>query len=246
MTFNFYTQDFNLKAGGTQVIVADGAYLKLLNSTGPIRIRTDSGITMKPLAGQGFRRQGFTRIEVMDLSGAANVGSFAIASEDMVDDRISGEVSVIDGGKARTIANTAFWASASVGAGAWYGTVMLYNNSTTKNLIVESVGVGLLGGVDASMHLGFLGSGPAGWTAGNAPKSKMAGGANSVAGQVWTQQPGAPIVPYMVDLYCKSNTTQIIKLTEPIIVGPGYGLCVDCGALNQNMAANFEFYELPL
>lgn len=246
MPFFAYEQDFSLTAGGTQSISASGAYLKLLRSTGPVKIVTNTGITMTLSPGQGFRRQDFSRIEVQDKSGAYNKGAFLIASEDMVDDRIAGEVSVVDGGRYRTAANLAFWGSMNVPSGVYYGTVQLYNNSTTRNIVVESIGLGLLGGSAASMHIGVLGAPLAGGTNQGAPRSKKAGGALSPSAQIWTATPAASLFPWMVDIYCNPNDTKFLKLNEPIVVPPGFGLCVDCGAQNQSMAVNFEFYEEQL
>ena len=65
-------------------------------------MRPDGGSSLSPLyAGQGQRKE-FQRLTVTDKSGAANVVLIIVADDDFIDDRITGEVSVIDGSKART------------------------------------------------------------------------------------------------------------------------------------------------
>lgn len=233
--------DFTLTAGGSFQLPVEGDYVRIMTSTGPIELVTESYRIGPVNAGQGQANTPFKRLTITDKSGAGNVGTILIASADFVDQRISGEVSVIDGGKSRTISNSAYLAVASVGAvDAMFAVGQLANPAgSTKNVIVESVEfsstiavfVGIAWGVTQMATL--VGS----------AVSKKTGGTVSGA-KIYKDNIGAPTSTNQLQSYqIPASIAQIRKFSEPIVVTPGYFLNIYAGTVNVDLNAAFEFYE---
>jgi hypothetical protein len=250
--------DFKVAAaqGSTARVEAPGRFCYYLSgSAGGLseRIRVKhpaSGLAVLLMPGQAFELPdgapvGASSWLVENADGQAAIGGvLVIGSGAFKDNRLSGVVGVVDGGKARTRANQAFWGSAHVPATvSAYGAVQLWNAAGSgKVLIVEKVGVGLLGGSASPCHVGFLPNGLPGGVGAGYPKSKLASG-SATAAQLITATAAGTLFPWMVDIYAPATDTKFVPLNEPIAVPPGYGLCVDCGTPNQSLSANFEFYE---
>src|SRR5207253_5023923 len=91
--------------------LAIGSYFKVLSATGTFEVTGDAfGQLGALLPGQGLRLEEgqFTRLTFRDTSGAPNLLYVLVAGDGFIDDRITGEVSVIDGEKARTLAGGMF------------------------------------------------------------------------------------------------------------------------------------------
>lgn len=87
--------DFTIGAGQIQALDVVGNYAKILTASGALRVRTSAGDVLELVAGQGFRGIDFTRLELIDMSGAANTGRVLISSGgEIVDQRLQGVVSV--------------------------------------------------------------------------------------------------------------------------------------------------------
>lgn len=81
--------DFTLTANGTQVILADANFYKVLTATGDIQVTRDGGATIKPMrAGRGERNVPFQRLILKDISGAPNSGTILVGDSDFIDDTI--------------------------------------------------------------------------------------------------------------------------------------------------------------
>jgi hypothetical protein len=81
--------DFTLAAGGSQVILADANFYKVLTSTGDLKITRDGGSTVRPMrAGRGEREVDFQRLTVTDISGAPNSGTIVVGDSNFIDDTI--------------------------------------------------------------------------------------------------------------------------------------------------------------
>lgn len=244
--------DFTLTAGGSQKLDVAGTSFKLLSSTGPVQVLANTGARILVNPGQGIRRFEFDSLILLDKSGAANVGQILITgSEDgaeMIDDRITGEVSVIDGAMARTLAGTAFWGSVYVPSVAGsIGVCELYNGaSSAKNMIVERIGIAPVG-AGGTFHIGFI-SGSVPGNSGNVPmRSKLSGAGASSSGLLYYGSNPGSVFSWIVDLYLDvPGRTEFIQLPEPMVIRPGLGLCVDCGSANQAFSVNFEFFEVPV
>lgn len=94
--------DFSIPPGGVFTVPAVGTYYKILTCSGAIEVRRDNGSRLGPiLAGQGERDAPYSRLTLVDESGATNVGTILVSDTTFVDDRVTGEVSFIDGESTR-------------------------------------------------------------------------------------------------------------------------------------------------
>lgn len=225
---NAQPYDFTLTASGSQRLDVVGSSFKLLSSTGPIEVKSNTGARLVLQPGQGIRRFEFESLTISNKSGALNVGTILIAGSDgrdaeMIDDRITGEVSVIDGGRARTIAGAAFIASGVRGTPAGlHPVITLWNPSATKTVTVKSLMIS--SSVDASVAMGFVAvttGGKQGFST-----SKKAPGAAGIT-EVWNDENAA--YPYAIAFhtsYVKAGESFLVSLAEPIVLPPSNGLAV--------------------
>jgi len=92
--------DFTLGAGGSQLISVPGTYFKVLTASGgTVRVRLDTGESYKLKPGQGARLPAgkwFRDLSIIDTSGGANVGTIFVGDSGSIDDRITGDVSIVD------------------------------------------------------------------------------------------------------------------------------------------------------
>lgn len=156
---------------------------------------------------------------------------------------VTGTVSVVDGAKVRTAANKAFWGSAGVAALAGnYSSVQLWNPAGSgKTLCVEQISFGTFGvGTPVTYYLGATNVAQTAYTNG---RSKQIGGALSTAEIRTGQNAALPTTYTLMPLYAPSgNQTITLKLSEPILLPPGYGLVIS-GGVNVAVQGDFEFYE---
>jgi hypothetical protein len=238
--------DFNLSAGGSYDLPATGAFYRVITSTGAVSIREDGGGRVGPIsAGQGMRNRNFNRLSIRDESGAANKGTLIVAGSDFVDDRITGEVSTIDGGKARSIASGAFSGAILVPAvAAQRAFVQLWNTSTNKNIIVNSVTLASASSCGAGLRISGSPMNP--YDVGMVPVNKKAFGSNSLAAECRGKNAAALPMAASAELIhfaLQALATQSYRPTEPIVLTPNSGLVIDVFSTNADIAASFEFFE---
>lgn len=237
--------DFSLPAGGSQVIDVKGKFFKYKSGIGQIRVILSKGGYIDLLPGQGVWNVEFSSLIIKDKTGAINSGILISGDFDFHDDRISGSVEVIDGGKNRTLAQQVFWAYGyQAGVAGQSSVVQLWNPSGSgKKLVVAQVAAAVNQAGSGILHVSYQSVALA--NVYGVPKNKLIGGAASIA-----QIRNASLVgmdgsaQYMCDLYCAGQTHTPIKFTEPVIVLPGYGLQID-SAINSGISVSgqFEFFE---
>lgn len=235
--------DFALTGNGSQVILAEGSYYKILSSTGAVEVQRDGGSAASPLlAGQGERESEFKRLTIRDRSGAGNVGVLIVSDGQFIDDRITGEVSTIDGGKARTLAGNAF--IYAVAAGPSVGNLsqaQLWNPAGSgRNLILKAFSLGA--NAAGLMRSGFQNTAIA-TLAVPAAVSKLSNGAVGL-GQVRTAVPAASSVANpSLSFYVLANTMLPVQMQEQIVIVPGTGFTVESTGVNVQIICNFEWTE---
>lgn len=247
---NVQFYDFNLPAGGSQWLPVEGAYYRIISCTGAVAIKEDVGTTVGPInAGQGMKNRDFKGLTISDKSGAANKGVLIIAGSDFVDDRITGEVSTIDGGKARSVAGSAFAVSGSLtNGGTSYLAMQLYNGSTSTNLIVNAVQMGM---GTAGLAVLAITANPLNTTLVGAGFSKKYGGTNgaytSAAGSLKTQASGSSFLvagQALKSILLPASQTYETRFTEPIVLPPGMGLGMYTVVNNiASVVSGFEWFE---
>jgi hypothetical protein len=197
--------------------------------------------------GQGFRlpSEETGGIVVTNLSGAAMAGTLKLGPRDwqFEDQRLLGEVSVIDGGRSRTLSNTAFAGQATCSAvAATFAHAQLWNPAGSGRILLVSQTI-----VGSSFAwfcgMSFVASALSNLT-GN-PQSKRSNGSASVA-QLRTQNNAVLLgSTNLVALSGPVNVTNSYKLTEPFAIVPGNGLTVSITSQNTDLSASFEFVEEP-
>ncbi|RQQ65545.1 hypothetical protein [Burkholderia stagnalis] len=247
--------DINVPTTGAFVVHAPGRYIKYVsgnNGGGDARLVVTPGgmggakITLAP--GQAYRVADDAAVPdswtlANYAGGPAIVGQVVIGNGRIDDNSIAGTVQVVDGGKARTLNNSAFGivGQASAVAGQ-YGRVQLWNAANTGvRLVVESIqvvnanagGVGAYVQANAVQLATLVGPGNAKIAGGTSAKAMCYTDTNAVQGNGGESS-----------LYVNPGTYQI-KFAEPLVIPPGYGLLIYGATVNAALQVNFEWYEEP-
>ncbi len=240
-------QDLTIPVGGMQEIHLQGDRFDFLSaSSDPFAVigvkpdYTAGAVQLRP--GQGFKFSGVVKRWVVYNRGAVPLaGIVLIGAGDFQDRRITGEVSVIDGEKARTLANTAFvgrhYQAALAGNGV---TEQLWNPAGSgKNIILEGFGVSSATAQALNVYTMTVALA----AAGDFGVSKMFGGAASVAQGRGTNGNVPPAGSVFMGLNLAANLVFEKELKKPIILRPGYGMGFYSGVANVDMSAFFEYFE---
>ena len=240
------TYDFTLTAGGSQVILAEGDYFRIMSSTGPVEVLMSEGSRYGPIAaGQGQKGKRYTRLTVRDRSGSANLGFIMVAGEEFVDNRVNGEVSVIDGEKARTLAGGMFsgspFSAASVGN---FSLCQLWNPAGSgKNLIINALSVNALAGAIVNVYTNVAMS-PTDQTV-TRSANKLSGAAIGVAQSRIDAVAAVPAFNnnLLQTLLAPANVTQGWGIRGGVVIRPGAGLVAINNGANAQLITNFEWFE---
>lgn len=230
---------FIVPANGAYTLLVSGSFFKILSSTAAVSVRSDQlGTIGELLAGQGVERAPFNSLLFTGSSGFANEVRVIVAADTFIDDRISGEVSVIDGGKARTLAGAVFGGRVGAAAGATeYAQVQFWNPpGSNRRVIVGSFNV-LCPAGSALVGIGSVAM--AGASVPLLVQSKLSGGSAGV-----TEQRFVNSAVYTAMNQLNQATTGVqISDPEPYVLLPGYGFNVLATALNITMFASAHIIE---
>lgn len=240
--------DFTLTAGGAFVLPVEGSYYRIISSTGAVEVKRDGGSGVGPIyAGQGERDEEFKRLTLIDKSGAANTGYIVVSDGTFVDDRITGEVSVIDGGLARTITNSAFigYGIVTPATTTNNGGLQIWNNAAIggKNIVVEQMSFySNVANTGVNMNL----QNTALTTLFNPARSKLGNGADSTIAQVRSQEGTAWSATILGVLFVDTaNKTMPFIPKEPIVIPPQWGLVIRDGLVTAHtLGIMFEHFEI--
>nr|WP_315242855.1 hypothetical protein [uncultured Albidiferax sp.] len=235
---------YTVPANGSVSIAVEGSFFKIITCTGPVSVSGDFGKLGPLLAGQGLKGRNSVRFMLGDMSGAANVVSILIADDGFIDDRISGEVSVIDGEKARSIAGSLFiglpLAPAVAGQSSY---CQLWNPlGSGVNLVVNQV---KLNCNIASTVLFYwsMAAGNTDQTANQAASKKQGGAIPKAQIRVGSK---AVATSFFAAPNLVANQELLVLPRGPFVVVPGSGLQMDLNVVNTLFSANFEWYEDPV
>jgi len=233
--------DFNLLAGQSQNIDVKGRFFKYKSGTGMIRVRTSLGGAVDLLPGQGVEDVEFTGLTVSDRSGANNVGSILAGAFKYTDDRISGSVEVIDGGRNRTIANQAFMTNTYCGPTAGNTPmVQLWNPvGSGKRVVVERVtrSSGSAGNIVVALVNYALA------TFDKYARSKLSGGSVSTSEVRYFSKVGAQNDPALTSDPVQANVPLLFQFIEPVVLLPGFGLVIAASSIGTDVVGAFEYFE---
>ncbi|MFX1803525.1 hypothetical protein PWR66_07715 [Paraburkholderia sp. A1RO-5] len=255
--------DFTAPASGApQVINAPGRYIKYVtgNAGG-----NDAGLIVTPGGKPGsqillYPGQAVTLPDngtagpngwtIANAIGAAQISGTVVIGNGKIDDNtLQGSVSVVDGGKFRTLAGAAFASTNSSGtpAAGKYAQLQLYNPAASgKRMVVESISL-VSAAVATTVNVIV-----------NAPKltligtalnaNKLAGGANPVAqwcADIVTASAPPVTGSVMFQFDAQANSVFPFIPKEPLVLLPGYGILFGQNTAAQGIAAMLEWYEEP-
>lgn len=238
--------DFSMNANGGQNIEATGAYVKYKSGLGMIRIKFSTGGYVDMTPGQGIRlkNQEFNSLNLTDKSGIANKGMLVIGDVEFQDDTIVGTVSIVDGGKNSTMAQTCFLGTVNSGAvaGNYNMSCLINPGGSGKNVVVESIIASVTAAVTIGMYM--LSMSPAGSTHAQNKYAGLGGGSQSLAfiEQQTTGTLAIGVAPFQ-RAATNSNSGMVRKFAEPLIIPPGMGIVVICHTMATAIDVDFEFRE---
>jgi hypothetical protein len=249
--------DITVPAGQPFTVGAPGRYIKYMagsNGGGDASITLTPGhaagtkIQLSP--GQAYRVADDAKVPdswtIANYAGGATiVGKVVVGNGKIDDSTVTGVVQMVDGGKFRTLSNSAFAGSWGQGAVASvYGRAALYNPvGSGKRLMVEQMMLVGGGAGASSVGFGFL-NGQLSTDTGTA-LSKMSGGTNSAAHTQNDTTATPTPVPQLFALSAAASVATMYKFTEPLVILPGYGLVGWSYVLNNGYTLIAEWYEEP-
>ena len=237
--------DFRLTAGGSFPLLVEGEYVRIMTSTGPVEIQADD-YDLGPLSpGQGMEGSPYRRLLIVDRSGAPNIGTVLIASSGFIDQRINGDVSIIDGEKSRTLAGGMFaGVPICANGGANFSNTQVWNPAGSgKNLIINAATSALYGGAGAVNYC--FSTVMLNTAATNAVANKKAGAAGSVAQlrRELTVGVGSTGLSILRNETLPSTTSLQWNVRGALVVPPGYGLQVASEVSNFSLNTSVEWFE---
>lgn len=243
--------DITIAANTTRQLDAPGSYFYYYaGSAGG----ADSTITLRGLSsglrlilkpGQAFRLPQGQKETAWVITNYANtatiIGSVLVGDGDVTDNRITGSVEVVDGGKNRSNAGQAFFAStATTSVAAQNPIIQLWNTAGSgKNLIVESTI--FTTATSQIVQIGWANTTIAGSSTATSKKT----GSGSSTAQLKNGNNAGALAGYSLNFTfgVQANTPTNIKFSEPFIVTPGYGIILFGESVNTDIRGGFEFFE---
>lgn len=235
---------FSIPAGGSFPLMVIGDYCKILTSSGPLTLTGDTFGTLGPiLAGQGVENSTFKRLVLTDNTGAVNKGTILIADNKFIDDRITGEVSIIDGEKSRVLAAQYFAASPAITA-VNYGNIQLFNPvGSGKNVFINSL---ILNTQITATFVLHSASTELTNDVTNIRLSSLKIG-NSVGVTKVKNEDNAVIYAYENSSFgyfvIAAGSTTALNYKNPILLTPGFGINISCMTPANTLSANISFFE---
>lgn len=244
--------DIKIAPNGVRQIDVQGDYVYFLEGSAggadvTIRLRNQTGadaILLRP--GQAYKTGvgGYTKWIIENDKGEGTiVGKLLMGEGAFYDNRISGSVEVIDGGKARTMSGAACIGlfGAPQGAGQYSSTQLWNPPGSGKLLVLEQVicvsGVST-GFVHAKTNAPLSGAGA------QLVKKNFAD-PTSPTGIARVQASAAPPTNLggVILINSPVNVSSIFRPIEPIVIPPGYGYCIYGQNLNADLTTSYEWYE---
>jgi hypothetical protein len=245
--------DITIAANTTRQLDAPGSYFYYYagsagGADATITLRgVSSGLRLILKPGQAFRLpQGNTETSwiLTNYTNAATIiGSVMVGDGDITDNRVTGNVEVIDSRKNITLSSAAFSGLCEpIPTAGNFGRCQLWNLSTTKRIIVKKMTINPQ--ADMSVNIGF---GPQLANAVNNLFNKLQGGSASVVSQTRIENTASATLPTvsLYDIGMKSGVPFVWQPEEPLIIPPSatQGLSVNSYTPTGNFKTTFEVIE---
>lgn len=239
----------------TQVLAANGNWqtsisgntFRIASSAYPVTITLLKnnqiiGSMSNMLAGDYVENAQFDAVIVKN-GAASQAVTIQISAGGTGSDRVIGEVSIIDGGKFRTIADNAFLGNGlSIAVAGQNSYVQLFNPSNSgKRALLKAYSLSSDVGSAGSL---FRLNSPL-TTLYKNPQSKKTNGVASVM-EIRIQNSltnlNNPNTSYLSN-YFPNLSTNTVNFNEPISLEPNTGIVLTASGVNANLYANFEYFE---
>ena len=182
------------------------------------------------------------RWEIAPVS-AACAGIVRLGIGSVRSSRVAGSVEVIDGGKARSLANIAGVGNVTSGASVGnFSYAQLWNPAGSGwRLIVKSI----LAGSSTAGELAIRTHNAALATLQGQPVSKL--DQNILAGTELRDGTNAALIGQgFLRFFASANSTVSIRLEEPLVLNPGFGVMATGFLVNRDVSGLFELFREPL
>lgn len=248
---NFY--DLSIAANTARKLDAAGSLFRYVSGDAG---GADTRILVRPIGGQGGAvllspgqavkfPYSVSEWRIENYANAGTItGTVAVGDGDLQDNRITGEVSVVEGGRARVVAGLAFMgATGAAAVAAQYSHAQLWNASSTYRLVVNKLVVSTSPAAPAGAFINVARNAAALFAGPAAPSSKLVNGTASVNAELRGGTNAALLGTTMVSFWFDGQVLQQIPLVEPIIIPPGAGLVLAMGVVNQQLNVQFDHWE---
>lgn len=243
------TYTYALAAAVPMILPFQGKQFYLVNANYPVDVEffdannQNAGEKLEAIEAGSWAEpeNGFSSIRL--ASATAQTIKFIISTGRAGVFRVSGNVAVVDGRVARTLAGAAFMGQVATNAvAAQYGHVQLFNPAGSgKRAVVEQI---VMSASLADVPQIFRYDTPLTRLFGYAPSKNVGGTVSTMelrAQENATQLATAPI--FLLERVAANTTAPPLVLASPIVVRPGYGLECISGIVNSRIDVCFEFYE---
>jgi len=237
--------DFTLTANGAFVLPVSGSFFRILTSTGQLEVQGDTFGRVPVYAGQGLRNQDFTKLTLIDKTGAANIGTILVSDGEFIDDRITGSVTVIDSAYQLTLTGQSWAGSVNFTATAGNFPHAQIKNPTGsgKNVVVTSLSMTSVAAAGAG--IGFLSADLT--TAVGGVTAKLSTGAAALSALLKSQSNAASLIAnYIWTANLSANSLVAVPFAKPIVLKPGDGVAVVMTSVADGMQVNFEGEEYSI
>lgn len=249
--------DISIAPGQVRDIFVNGSYVYFYSGSAggadaTITVNQDSrGQRVLLMPGQAYRMpdgQVGTRWLIGNLRGEGTiVGRLVIGSGELTDNRVTGSVEVIDGGKNRTNAGMAFvFSSNMAGVAGVAGSAILWNPlGSGKNLFVKAFRISMGGAAPYGLEMVTgLGTGLTQDATYIAPKKigsvSVAKGLRTTAGNFNGQSWSFNSISTAT---LAANVVDQVQYQEPVLIQPGQGMRAFVAANEVPFICNIEYIE---
>lgn len=241
--------DFRMAENGVSTLDVEGSYVRIMSSTGAVELVTDSYRLGPIRAGQGQQDAPYRRLTIVDKSGRANAGTILVASSGFIDQRMSGEISIVNSVNEnnKTVKNCYSGNSFSAAEVSEYPYAQLFNPVGSGVLLnVSKILMSWTGAIDKSLNLYFD-------TAPISALSSYEGANTNSMGDLGEAELRAeasaslPAYPKGILFSVYQDGMQPYYIPQAgLIINPGHGLNVFGDGNNVKLLANFEWTEEPV